>query len=67
MEIQRQHPDQHSRAVVCRVHDGLVRVTPFVERTSLTNASILIPWVTLRQVPVEVEIVCISEHPISLH
>lgn len=42
--------------MVCRLHDNLVRCASFICKLPLTIQSVLIPWVTLREVPVEVEI-----------
>ena len=48
---------QRARALVRRFHDSLVCLQHFPkEKQLLTNYSILIPWVTLREVSVEVEI-----------
>jgi hypothetical protein len=46
-------------ALVCRVHDNIVRLPPAVRRLLLMLMlySVLIPWFTLREVAVEVEIV----------
>jgi hypothetical protein len=38
------------------LHDCIVSLLIIVQRTPLINRSVLIPWVTLREVPVEVEI-----------
>jgi hypothetical protein len=58
MESRRPYPDQYPRDVVCCIHDSIVRLRP---RTLyipyLQCSSIAIPWVTLRRVPVQVEIV----------
>jgi len=48
---------QRTRALVCRLHDRFVRRPRQTLQPILTRHSILIPWVTLREVSVEVEIV----------
>jgi hypothetical protein len=56
---QRQRPPQRTRVLVCNLHDRLVHTLPSLSlpQTLLTPPlSVLIPWVTLREVPVEVEI-----------
>jgi hypothetical protein len=57
MALRCERPYRHTRALVRRLHDRLVRFALSPTPALLTPASILIPWVTLRQVPVEVEIV----------
>lgn len=57
MENRYPFPSQCTRIVVRRLHDNFV--SPFYvhqSKTILTSYSVLIPWVTLREVPVEVEI-----------
>ena len=50
--------DQRPGAVVRRVHDYFVRLPNRSRKLQYSCAgSVLIPWVTLREVPVEVEIV----------
>jgi len=58
MEVQREFFAQRAGALVCRIHDSIVRSSRFIYRQVLTLCSVLIPWFTLREVPVEVEIVC---------
>lgn len=46
-----------ARAMVCRLHDDLVCHSIRSSRPVLTiHNSVIIPWVTLREVPVEIEI-----------
>jgi hypothetical protein len=42
--------------LVRSLHDSLVSAHTFAVLPSLTHTSVLTPWVTLREVPVEVEI-----------
>jgi hypothetical protein len=57
MENKYPFPAQRARALVCRLYDNIVRSSPPALETVLTDTSVLIPWITLREVPVEVEIV----------
>jgi len=57
MEGRRQYLTQCTGVLVCRVHDYIVRFPPFMPQLLLILYSVLIPWFTLREVPVEVEIV----------
>jgi len=57
MEIRRKHDDLGTRALVCSFYDYLVCCSLPIWCILLTTCSVIIPWVTLREVPVEVEIV----------
>lgn len=57
MESRRQLAAPRAGALVCSVYDNIVRFTPVVWRLLLTLYSVLIPWLTLREVAVHVEIV----------
>lgn len=57
---------RHSTAglLVCLWHDNTVRVFSFVRSATITECtrcySILIPWFSVREVPVDIEVVSIS-------
>jgi hypothetical protein len=57
MALRLPHPHQHSRTLVRRLHDSFVNPPLRCTISSLTIHSIAIPWVCLREVPVEVEVV----------
>ena len=44
-------------SMVCCFHDNSVRLPSYADMNFLTTRSIICPWVTLREVDVEVEIV----------
>lgn len=57
METRRELFTECARAMVRGIHDNIVRSPIRHSITRLTSRSVLIPWLTLRKVPVDVEIV----------
>jgi len=56
MEDRQPLPAQRAGTLVRRLHDSLVSHLCALKASPLIHSSVLIPWVTLREVPVEVEI-----------